>query len=71
MFILLTQIFSGGVSFSPEAMRGRRRRRSNAIFLSEQFQKKSFFFTADELNFLGSRRLLLFPRAQWSPYYYN
>ena len=33
--------------------------------------KKTFFFTADEMNFLGSRRLLLFPRAQWSPYYYN
>ena len=33
--------------------------------------EKSFFFTADEMNFLGSRRLLLFPRAQWSPYYYN
>ena len=66
----LTQIFSGGVSFSAEAKTGRRRSSCNAaIFLpmEQPISIKSVSFLFSQMKFLVSD-FWLFPRAQWSPY---
>ena len=62
MLTPLTQIFSGGVSFSPEAKTGRRRSRSIAIFLLPMEQPisiKSVGFSFSQKKFFGVRFLLV------------
>ena len=60
MLTPLTQIFSGGVSFSPEAKTGRRRR-SKAIFLptDRPTSIKSLGFWFSQMNFVWHQILLV------------
>ena len=60
MLTPLTQIFSGGVSFSPEAKTGRRRR-SKAIFLptDRPISIKSLRFPFSQMNFVWHQILLV------------